>query len=153
VRPFNPKLGLSIGRYFFTTPANYGPYEDGNDGSIIMSHAMFGDFPHEGFADLQFYRLIAESPPLDLEPLGLSDGDPVIRAVHTYPVCHPLGYLLERRLGEGGIIVSALDLTPSWPEARHLLSRVCGYAAGADFAPQFELSEDALTQLQAGSTL
>lgn len=147
IRPFNPKLGLSVGRYFFTAPANYGPYEDGNNGSIITPHPMLGDVPHEGFADLQFYRMIAEAPPLDLEPLGLSAGDPVLRAIHSYPVCYPLGYLLERRLGDGGIIVSALDLNPSYPEARYLLSRICHYAASAEFAPQLELSEDALARL------
>lgn len=130
VRPFYPKLGLTKGRYFFTIPANYGPYEDGHDGTIILDHPMLGNFPHEGFADLQFYRLLAESPPLDLEPLGLNDGDPVIRAIHSYPLCRPLGYLLERRLGKGSVIISALDLDSTRPEGRYLLAQICRYTLG-----------------------
>ena len=45
----------SSGGYFFTKPAHYPPYEDGNCGTIIRDHKMLGDFPHDGFADLQFY--------------------------------------------------------------------------------------------------
>ncbi len=152
VRPFYPKLGLSEGRYFFTPPANYGPYEDGNNGTIILNHPMLGDFPHEGFADLQFYRMLAESPPLDLEYLGLNDGDPVIRAVHSYPLCRPIGYLLERRLGKGSVIISAIDFNRDWPEARYLLYQICGYVSGKkEKAPP--LSETALAALHSAGEL
>lgn len=130
IRPFYPKLGLTEGRYFFTPPANYGPYEDGNSGTIIINHRMLGDFPHEGFADLQFYRMIAESPPIDLEPLGLNDGAPVIRAIHTYQLCRPLGYLIERRIGKGSVIINALNLNSNFPEAKYLLCQICKYAEG-----------------------
>jgi len=129
VRPFNPKFGFTLGHYFFTPPANYPPYEDGHDGTIILSHPMLADFPHEGFADLQFFRLISDSPPLELEPLALNDADPVIRVMHCYPVGRSLGYLTERRVGKGLLIVCALDLNQAWPEARHLLGALGRYAA------------------------
>ncbi|MBI3920967.1 MAG: hypothetical protein HY318_06055, partial [Armatimonadetes bacterium] len=48
VRPFRPKFGFTLGHYFFTPPANYPPYEDGHDGTLITQHPMLGDFPHEG---------------------------------------------------------------------------------------------------------
>ena len=68
VRPHHQLFGYV--KYFFTPPANYSPYEDGQNGTVIRNHAMLGGFPHEGFADFQFFRLIDEAPPLDLEPLG-----------------------------------------------------------------------------------
>ncbi|NQU09711.1 hypothetical protein HQ590_02895 [bacterium] len=128
VRPHPPNFGFV--KYFFAPPANYGPYEDGQNGTVIRDHPMLGQFPHEGFADLQFYRMIDAAPPLDLEPFGLNDEDPVIRVIHRYPVCHPLGYLLERRSGQGRLILSALDLDPAWSEARYLLGAIAAYAAG-----------------------
>jgi hypothetical protein len=130
LRPFPPKLGLTVGRYFFTPPANYRPFESGNAGTIIADHPILGDFPHEGFADLQFYRMIAESPPLDLKPFAPARLQPVIRSLTTYFICHPVGYLIEFGVEKGGVIFCALDLSPKYPEARYLLSTILRYAAG-----------------------
>ena len=144
VRPFAPKLGLTVGRYFFTPPANYPPYESGSSGTIIADHPMLGDIPHEGFADLQFYRLIAESPPLDLGALGAGRAAPVIRAIGTYQTCHPLAYLAEFRLGKGGLVISALDLDQRRPEARYLLAAILNHAAGRAFRPRATLPQAGL---------
>jgi hypothetical protein len=119
VRPHAPNFGYV--KYFFTPPANYGPYEDGQNGTVIQPHPLLGDFPHEGFADWQFFRMIETAPPLDLAPLGLADTEPVIRCIHRYPVCHALGYLLELAYGKGGFIFTALNLDWDLPEARYLL--------------------------------
>ena len=88
-----------------------------------------------------------KSPHLDLERLDLAQGDPVIRVIHRYPVCHPLAYLLERSVGKGGLIISSLDLNPSWPEARYLLTQVCTYAGSKRFRPTIELSDPALRRI------
>ena len=130
--------------YFFTPAANFQPYEDGQNGTIIADHPALGDFPHEGFADLQFFRLMETSPPLDLERLDLYQGDPVIRVIHRYPVCRPLAYVLERSVGKGRLIISSLELNPSWPEARYLLTQFCKYAGSERFHPTIELSDTAL---------
>lgn len=127
LRPHRPLFGYV--KYFFTPPANYGPFEDGQNGTVIGDHPLLREFPHEAFADWQFFRMIENSPPLDLEPLGLAEGEPVIRVIHRYPVLHPLAYLVERRVGAGGLILCALDLNPAWVEARWLLSEVCRAAA------------------------
>jgi hypothetical protein len=144
VRPFRPKFGFSEGHYYFTPPANYPPYEDGHDGTIIESHPMLGDFPHEGFADLQFFRMMDKAPPLELEALGMGRVDPVIRVMHSFPVARPLAYLAEAAVGRGGVILCALDLDQANPEARHLLGCLSAYAAGRLFAPRHALSEEVL---------
>ena len=145
VRPFPPKLGG--GGYFFLPPANYPPLEDGHTGCIVRDHPMLGELPHEGFADLQFYRLIADSPPVDLEPLGLGRVHPVVQPLSTYFVGLPLGYLLEVALGRGGLILCALGLDQKLPEARYLLSSMLRYAAGASFRPRTRVSAASLRRL------
>ncbi len=153
VRPFTPKLGLTTGRYFFLPPANYPTYEDGNSGTIINEHPMLGDIPHDGFADLQFYRTVAESPPVDLRPFGGCCTEPVIRSFSTYFVCHPLAYLLEFKVGKGGLIISSLDLNQKWPEARYLLASILRYASGHEFDPKDVLSESAVQCILDAGTL
>ena len=143
VRPHAPSFVASAG-YFFTPPANYGPYEDGQNGTVIADHPVLGDFPHAGFADLQFYRMLTDAPPLDLEPLGLSEEDPVIRVIHRYPVCRSLGALTEGACGCGRLFLSALQLDPAWPEARHLLGCVCTHAGEAPAPDLAQLSEETL---------
>ncbi|MBI2441513.1 MAG: hypothetical protein HYV35_09095 [Lentisphaerae bacterium] len=149
VRPHAPLFGYV--KYFFTPPANYPPYEDGQNGTIIRKHPMLGDFPHAGFADFQFFRLMEEAPPIDLQPLDLAEGEPVIRVIHRYPVCHPLAYLLERSMGTGGLILCALQLNPAWPEARYLLAQLCAYADGRQFQPAAPLSAQALASIKSGT--
>ena len=151
VRPHLPNFG-SI-KYFFTPPANYPPYEDGQHGTLIASHPMLGNLPHEGFADLFFFRMIENAPPLDLEPLGLTKGEPVIRVIHRYPVCHPLGYLLEVAYGAGGMIISALDLNQAWPEARYLLAQLCNYATSGTFRPAMSLGQGDLARIVTATAL
>jgi len=153
VRPFNPKFGFTLGHYFFTPPANYPPYEDGHDGVLIRPHPLLGDLPHEGFADLQFFRLISPAPPLDLEPLGLTDGEPVIRVMHSYPVGRSLGYLFEGAVGEGRLILCALNLDQSWPEARYLLAQMCQYAANGPLAPAAPLSQRTILDILDGTLI
>ncbi len=153
VRPFNPKFGFTLGQYYFTPPANYPPYEDGHDGIIVRDHALLGDLPHEGFADLQFFRPIAQSPPLDLEPLGLNDREPVIRAIHSHPVGRSLGYLTEGRVGAGHLVACAMELDPSWPEARYLLAAIRDHLAAGPDASLAPLSTEAIDALVAGTSI
>lgn len=145
VRPHPPLFGYV--KYFFTPPANYGPYDQGQNGTIIGNHAALGNFPHEGFGDLQFFRLMDDSPPLDLEALGLGASDPAIRAIHRFSVFHPLAYLMECAVGKGGLVVCAMDLNPSLPEARYLLAQLCVHAACNDFQPVDRLSPAGLERI------
>ena len=57
-RPFNPKFGFTLGHYFFTPPANYPKYEDGQNGTLLAESPLLGSLPHAGYADWQFYRVM-----------------------------------------------------------------------------------------------
>ena len=108
---------------------------------------LLSDLPHDGFADCQFFRLMENAPPIDLKPLGLAEGDPIIRVIHRYPILHPLAYLVERRAGAGGLIVCSLELKPDWIEAQYLLAQLARHAASDAFQPEQTLSEAAATRL------
>jgi len=153
VKPYNPKFGFTLGQYFFTPPANYPPYEDGHDGTIIQDHPLLKGFPHEGFADLQFFRMMDKAPSMPLEPLGLNGADPVIRVMHSYPVGRSLGYLVDAAYGKGRLIICSLDLNQAWPEARYLLNRLIAYAGSDSFRPGVTLSDEAIQAIMQGTAL
>ncbi len=146
-RPFPSKLGLKKGRYFFLPPANYPPFSDGNSGTIISDHPLLGDFPHEGWADLHLYRPISESPPLDLRGLGLPDSDTIVRAISTYFVSLPLAYIVEYKVGNGGLVITSLDLNQDWPESRYLLARFLDYTTGESFGPDQQIDRGIITRI------
>jgi hypothetical protein len=150
IRPHPPNFGYV--NYYFTPPANYSPYEDGQNGTLVETHPLLGDFPHEGFADLHWFRMIDPAPPLDLAPLELTAGEPAVRVIHRYPVCHPLAYLHEVAVGRGRLILCALALQPEWPEARYLLAQLCAYAQ-APTAPAPEIDAATFARLQAATAL
>lgn len=145
LRPHAPLFGYKEGHYYFTPPANYPPYEDGHEGTIIKDHRIFKNIPHEGFADLNFYRLITGAPPIDLEPLGLTGKDPIIRVIHKYPSARPIGYIMEFAYGKGGVIICSLDLDYKWPEARYLLNNIIEYAKSSDFKPELVVDDDVMS--------
>ena len=71
----------------------------------------------------------------------------MVRVIHRYPVFHPLGYLVERRVGRDRLVVSALDLESSLAEGRYLLAQMCQYLAGADLAEAGVLSEEGIARI------
>lgn len=152
VRPFRSTFGMPY-HYFFTPPAQYPTYEDGQNGTIIQDHPLLGDFPHENFADFQFFRMMAGSPAIDLEPLGLNQGDPVIRMLHSFQVGRPLGYMAECVLGAGRLILSALDLNQSWPEARYLLGQICRNALYGEPRSMLVLGEEQVARLMRATAI
>jgi beta-galactosidase len=146
-KPSFGKLGCAEGRYFRTCPANYPTYEDGNTGTIVNRHPMLGDFPHEGFCDLQFYRMVGESAPVEFHAFEPLKGEPVIRSFSTCFIWYQLSYLMEFALGKGGLIITSLNLDQKLPEARHLFSRILTYAGGSEFAPKTVMPEQGVRVL------
>jgi hypothetical protein len=75
---------------------------------VIEAHPAWGDFPHEGWTDLQFFGV---GPDRALDLSGRTDHEPVLRrvdartaAVHEYAtvVAHGRGRLLATTLRFGG---------------------------------------------------
>ena len=91
--------------------------------------------------------MMGESAAMELIPLGLNSADPTIRVMHSYPIGRSLGYLTECSVGDGGMVLCALDLNQSWPEARYLLSQISGYLCGNDFQPAQGLDDHGLSRI------
>jgi len=139
---------MKEGYFFNSTVGCKPPLEENICGNIINDHKIFGDFPHEGFADLHFYNMIKDSAPFNIESLGFGRIEPIIRLMHSYLIARPLSYLMEFSLGRGGLILSSLDLNQGFPESRYLLSQMIKYASSEYFSPLSEISEDSLERIK-----
>jgi hypothetical protein len=150
---FEPKFvnpihsDTEFAHYFFTPPAAYPPFENGHCGTIIHDHPLFDEFPQEGFADLQFYRMVGESAAIEIHPLGLDKKEPIFRVMHQYHVSRPLAYMLEYTYGAGGCLLLSLDLNQEWPEARYLFNKICSYLASERFNPEMRLDDEEIILL------
>ena len=136
------------------------PAAGGALGTLIADkHPALQGFPHEGFADLQFYNLIDRAAPIALDrwPTSL---EPIVGGIRTKASflaktkdLSRIGYVFEAKMGAGRLLVTSLrfrdHFDEAYPEALTLFDRLLRYATGTEFAPQVAVSMDQLRPLLA----
>lgn len=113
-------------------------------GTAIAAHPAFGHFPHEGYLDQGWFRLVDRAEKLDpgsklrqVEPLMVGIGRAAGYSFGT--LGYPLGfnlYVFQARVGQGRLLASGLNLSSENPEAVYLLDQFLRYAASPQFNPQ-----------------
>ena len=83
----------------------------------------------------------------------MAEGDPVLWVIPRYQAFRPSGYLVERQVGEGRLIVCALGLARGVAEGRYLLARMCEYLGGTELAQAPVLSEEGIARILAACAL
>jgi len=155
--------GLPMLPSFFRPMANWTGTE-GNTGTIINPHPSLGDFPHEGYADLQFFDLMDgdrcprpnapfwNSVPgvynLDAWPSSI---EPIIRSNPNYKTGSKRAYLFEAQVGLGKLLASSFrifETLPDFPEAQYLFDSLLRYAVSDAFQPQARVTEGQLEKLR-----
>jgi hypothetical protein len=134
------------------------PAAGGALGTMIAErHPALADFPHQGFADLQFYNLMDGAAPvvLDRAPKRL---EPIIGGIRTKAGflaktkdLSRVGYAFEARVGRGRLLVTSLrfrdHFDEAFPEALSLFDGLLRYVSGDGFAPAVSLDTDELRLL------
>ncbi len=134
------------------------PSSGGAMGTLISEPGALGNFPNDGFCDLQFYNLMdGASPfPLDAWPTELT---PIVGALRTASgflskekSLSRAGYIFEVRAGGGSLLVTSPGFWDHYddahPEAVYLLDRLFRYASSDSFAPKVAISDEQLQRLQ-----
>ena len=113
-------------------------------GTAIARHPAFGDFPHEGFLDVGWFRMVDAAEKLDaghplrgVEPLMVGIGRDANYDFGT--LGYPLGfnlYTFQARVGQGKLLATGLNLLTNNPEAVYLLDQFIRYVRSEKFAPQ-----------------
>lgn len=156
--------GLPMLPSFFRPMANWTGTE-GNTGTIISRHPVLADFPHEGYADLQFFDLLDggryprpnapfwDSVPgvynLDPWPCAI---EPIIRSNPNYKTGSNRAYLFEVQVGSAGTLLASslriYETLPDHPETQYLFDRMLRYVISDSFLPRAKVTVDQLDKLR-----
>jgi len=101
-------------------------------------HSVFGGFPTDFHADWQWWGLLNGSRAVNMG--GLPEACvPLVRVIDDWNTNRRQGLLFECSVGEGKLMVCAMDLetkAENDPAARQLLHSVLAYMASDDFQPE-----------------
>lgn len=133
------------------------PGSGGAMGTLIPEASALGDFPNDGFADLQFENMLngASPVPLDGWPAQLT---PILGAIRTKSDflsknkgLSRAGYIFEVQAGGGELLVTSPGLWNHYdenhPAAIYLFDRLLRYAVGKTFSPKVQVPDELLQKL------
>lgn len=119
---------------------------EGNLATVIARHPLTDGFPHDGYCDWQFYKMISGAAPVQFNSLPEAF-DPIIEVVSSYKNIRRQAVLFECRVGSGRLLVCSLQLPEKDPAAADLRARILAYAASKQFQPRANLAVERLAQL------
>jgi len=113
------------------------------------NNPALAEFPTDYFSDWNWWYLIhrAGALRLDLLPHGL---DPIVRIIDDWVTTHPLGLIVEGRVGHGKIVICGFDLTgdaPTDPVSRQMRTSLVDYLDSTNCQPTVELSPNQIRSL------
>jgi hypothetical protein len=133
------------------------PAAGGALGTLVRNHPALLGFPHDAFADVQFFNLIDAAVPIPLDdwPTTL---EPIVGGIRTTTAflsktknLSRLGYVFEVKVGDGRLLVTSLrfrdHLDEAYPEVIALFDGLLRYATGPDFNPTIEAGPEAVKEL------
>ncbi|MHB1306062.1 MAG: discoidin domain-containing protein [Limisphaerales bacterium] len=112
-------------------------------------HPALAGFPTAFHADWQWQDLQNRSRPIPLDHLP-RELRPVVQVIDDWNTCRKLGLVIEARVGNGRVLIGALDLTrdlETRPAARQLRRSLLDYAASSRFRPKARLEVEQLRSL------
>ncbi|PXA04204.1 beta-galactosidase [Coraliomargarita sinensis] len=112
------------------------------------SSPAFASFPTESHSNWQWWQLNKNSRPIILDATA-DDFRPLVQMIDNFNRNHKLGLIFETRVGQGSMLVCAIDLPgiKHTPEARQLLRSLQDYVASDEFKPGYEIERDVLDKL------
>lgn len=121
------------------------PLQEGGMGQLIDEmHPVFEDFPTEFHTNWQWWPMAGQRAVI-LPKMMKS----IVTEMDSYAYMRPMTQLLECRCGEGRLLLSSMGLQNllQYPEARALLSSIYRYLASEKFAPEQEITPEAIAEL------
>ncbi|MFC1582857.1 glycoside hydrolase family 2 TIM barrel-domain containing protein [Planctomycetota bacterium] len=135
------------------------------NGGFLRQHPVMDVFPHEGFIDFQFARLIDDADKLNLDDFpveivpAIQGNDKAARDrfdVYTFGLrelqpawaLRKFGYLFELMVGKGRLLVCGFNFTgmeKDLPEVSWLFEELVGYARSKAFKPDASIEAAALS--------
>lgn len=106
------------------------------------------EFPTDFCSDWQWWYLIHRAGALRLDLLP-QEVKPIVRVIDDWVTAHPLGLVIESRVGAGRIVVCGFDLTSSAddPVSRQMRASLVDYMKSKAFVPSTVLTGEQIESL------
>lgn len=118
----------------------------GNLATVIADHPLTNTFPHDGYCDWQFYRMLEGGNAIVFNGLNLPFC-PIIEVVSSFKNIYKQSSLFELTVGKGKLLVCTLNLDSSDPSAMYMFSQIIKYAESDDFRPHHHVDIKEMVQL------
>ena len=112
-------------------------------------HPAWQAFPTEGHSNWQWWYLVSRAGAMILDDLPQALR-PTVQVIDDWFTNRRLGLVFEARVGKGRLLVTSIDLERDLETnlvARQMRHSLLSYAAGPRFAPQVEVTADAVRSL------
>jgi hypothetical protein len=117
------------------------------------AHPAFAAFPTEEHSNWQWWYMVSRAGAMILDGLP-RELRPTVQVIDDWFTNRKLGLVFEARVGKGRLLVASIDLErdlETSPVARQMRHSLLRYAASDRFAPQVEVTADAVRGLVAPS--
>ena len=108
----------------------------GNTATVIADHPALADFPHDGWCDMQFYRMFENGYCAVFDQTAPLQFDPIIEVVNSYKTVIRQSVLFAFQVGRGKAVVCTLNMDGDNPEKRAFLSSILSYMNSNQFVPK-----------------
>jgi len=119
---------------------------EGNLATVIARHPLTDGFPHDGYCDWQFYRLLSGAVAVQFDAIPEAF-DPIIEVASSYKNIRKQAVLFEWRVGKGRLLVCSLQLPETDPAAVYLRAQLLAYAASEAFQPRTVVPVERLAKM------
>lgn len=118
----------------------------GHLATVIARHPLTDRFPHDGYCDWQFAKMLENGAAVQLDAVPEAF-DPILEVVSSYKTISKQAAVFEWRVGKGRLLVCSLNLSASDPAAMYFRRCLIAYAGGERFQPRRRVAPEELVRL------
>ncbi|MBQ9788130.1 MAG: hypothetical protein IJW31_00825 [Lentisphaeria bacterium] len=105
----------------------------GHSGGFVNQHPVWEKFPHENFADWQFYELMTNSKSLVTDE-NMPEFKPLFELIPSFKMIRHKSLLAEYKVGKGRLIICGFNLNKNNAASEYLLYSILQYLDSGSYA-------------------
>ncbi|GAT61582.1 sugar-binding domain-containing protein [Paludibacter jiangxiensis] len=145
---FNPEF-WNFGMFKSISESNKKPVSPGTMGLLMdPMHPLFDLFPTDFYTNWQWWSIIRNSNPLNLNTTSKAYR-PIVQVIDNLERNNKFGLIFEFKMGKGKLLIcmSQLGKIADKPEANQLYRSILDYMHSEKFNPEFSINEEELRTL------
>ena len=117
----------------------------GHSGAFVNAHPIWEKFPHDTFADWQFYELMTDSKSL-VQDDDMPEFKPLFELIPSFKLITHKSLLSEYKVGSGRLIISGFNFHKKNPASNYLYGLILQYLNSGNYADAPEWDSEKLLE-------